>query len=132
MSKALDKRAVDVILALMEDLGEITTEAVMDLIRPHYMFDVHAAKEREIRRKTHRIMAKFKDDKGVRTCFNYTDALGQSKYVNIDKTFDINALYGVDQQLSQKVSGLRKSGMKSSRRILELSGQMGLFGEADG
>ena len=131
MSKALDKRAADVILALMEDLGEVTTEAVMDLIRPHYMFDAHAAKEREVRRKTHSIMAKFKDDKGVRTCFSYTDALGQSKYVNIDETFDINALNGVDQQLNQKVSGLRKSGIKTSRRILELSGQLGLFGEGD-
>lgn len=129
MSSALDKRATVIILELMEELSEVTTEAVMDLIRPHFMFDPRAARERELRRKTHRIMAKFKDDKGVRTCFSYTDALGQSKYVNIDKTFDINALYGVDQQLSQKVSGLKKSGMKSSRRILELSGQMGLFGE---
>jgi uncharacterized lipoprotein YehR (DUF1307 family) len=129
VSKALDKRAIDAILALMEELSEVTTEVVMDIVRPHLMFDPRAAREREVRRKTHQLMAKFKDDKGVRTCFSYTDALGQSKYVNIDKTFDINALNGVDQQLNQKVTGLRKSGMKSSRRILELSGQMGLFGD---
>jgi len=131
VSKTLDKRAVVVILKRMEDLGEITTEAVMDEIRPHYTFDVRAAKEREIRRKAHQLMAKLKDDKGVRTCFSYTDDLGQSKYVNIDKTLDINALNGVDRQLNQKASGLIKSGIKTSRRILELSGQMGLFGEGD-
>lgn len=131
MSKALDKRAVEIILALMEAKGEMTTESAMDIVRPHFMFDPRAAREREIRRKTHQLMAKLKDDKGIRTCFSYTDDLGQSKYVNIDKTLDIVALNGVDRQLNQRVTGLKKSGMKSSRRILELSGQMGLFGEGE-
>jgi len=93
------------------------------------MFDVHAARERGIRRKTHQLMAKVKDKDGTRTCFSYTDDMGRSKYINIDTTHDINALNGVDKQLNQKAIGLIKSGKKTSRRILELSGQMGLFGE---
>ena len=128
MSKALDKRAREVILAKMEDLGEMTTEAVMELVRPHYIFDSLAAKERELRRKAHRLMAQFRDDKGVRTCYSCMDN-GQSKYVNVDKTSNVAALNSVNIQLRNKYIGLRRARKKVNRRLLELAGQMELFGE---
>jgi len=132
MSKALDKRAKAVIMMLMEDLGELTTEAVMDLIRPHYMFDPRVAREREIRRKAHRIMAQFKDEKGTRTCYNFTDTTGLSKYINVDKTSDVDALKSVDAQLRNKYLGLRQGRKKVTARLLELAGQIAIFDEDEG
>jgi hypothetical protein len=131
VSKALDKRAVEVILGLMEEMDEITTEAVMDVVRPHYMFDPRAAREREIRRKANRLMAKFRDDQGVRTCFSYTDNTGQSKYVNIEKTKDIEAVIAVNEQINNKFYGLSNAKRKVNARLLELAGQMKLFGNED-
>ena len=126
MSKALDKRARDMILKLMEELGELTTEAVMDLIRPHYMFDPFESREREIRRKAHRVMSQFRDDKGDRTCYNCTDN-GQSKYINVDTTSNVDALKSVNTQLRNKYLGLRKGRKKVTSRLLELAGQTKLF-----
>jgi len=131
MSKALNKKAREVILSRMEELGELTTEAVMDLIRPHFMFDPFESREREIRRKAHRVMAQFKDDKGDRTCYNCTDQ-GESKYVNVDTTSNVEALKSVGAQLRNKYLGLRKGRKKVTSRLLELAGQGSMFGEGDG
>ena len=131
MSRALDKRAVEAILRLMEELDEVTTEAVMDVIRPHYVFDPHVAKEREIRRKANRLMARFRDDKGIRTCFSYKDVTGQSKYVNVDKTNDIEAVKAVNEQINDKYFGLGKAKKKLNARLLELAGQTKLFEEGE-
>lgn len=131
MSKVLDKRAKQVILDQIECLGEVTTETVMELVRPHYIFNSLVAREREIRRKANRIMAQFRDGQGTRTCFSYTDNSGQSKYVNIDKTFDIGALNGVSRQINNKLYGLTKASKKVNARLLELAGQTKLFEEGD-
>jgi len=129
VSRALDKRAVEAILRLMEELDEVTTESVMDIVRPHFMFDPRVAREREIRRKANRLMARFRDDKGVRTCFSYKDVTGQSKYVNVDKTNDIEAVKAVSEQINDKYFGLSKAKKKLNARLLELAGQTSLFGE---
>lgn len=128
MSKnlALEKRAKEVIMSRMEGLKEITTEAVMALVRPHFQFDASKAREQALRRKAHSLMAQFKDETGVRTCFNYSDN-GESKYVNIDETKSLKALNGVDIQISKKYYGLNEAKKKINRRRIELSGQMELF-----
>ena len=131
MSKALNKKAREVILSRMEELGELTTEAVMDLIRPHFMFDPFESREREIRRKAHRVMAQFKDYKGDRTCYNCTDHFF-FKYVNVDTTSNVEALKSVGAQLRNKYLGLRKGRKKVTSRLLELAGQGSMFGEGDG
>lgn len=130
MSKALDKKAKVAILDQMESLGEVTTENGIELIRPHYIFDSLAARERELRRKAHHIMAQFRDDQGIRSCYNFMDN-GQSKYVNVDKTDNVVALNGVDAQLRNKYIGLREARKKINARLLELAGQLAMFGEED-
>lgn len=124
---ALDKRAKEVILQQMHDLGEITTEAVMDLVRPHFMFNALAAKEQAVRRKSHRLMAQFRDENGTRTCYSYEDDTGESKYINIDNTDDLDALTGVNIQISSKLYGLFQAKKKIIRRAAELGGQLELF-----
>jgi hypothetical protein len=124
---SLDKRAKEAVLSQMEDLGEITTESVMELIRPHYIFDPIRIKERELRRKANSLMSQFKDDHGMRTCYNYKDVDGESVYINVDETKDLRALNRVKKQINSKFNGLHKAKKKIDRRSLELSGQIGLF-----
>jgi hypothetical protein len=124
--KNLDKRAKEVILAQMEELGEVTKEAVVELIRPHYIFDACVAREREIGKKANSLMAQFRDEHGARICYNYNDD-GQSKYINVDTTKNLRALNGVEKQLNNKFYGLNQAKKKVEHRQLELSGQMELF-----
>lgn len=130
----LDKRAKEVIMNQIEELGVISTEDVMNLVRPHFNFDAYSARERDIKRKANSLIAQFKDDKGVRTCYNFLDLEGNSKYVNIDSTNDIKALESVNHQISMKYYGLRNAKRKLSQRIAELSneslGQESLFEES--
>ncbi|SPF40570.1 hypothetical protein SBF1_2300003 [Candidatus Desulfosporosinus infrequens] len=123
MSKRLDKRAKEFILTKMEELGEIDIKDVINLMEPHFAFDSYAARQRELRRSASGLIAQFRDEHGIRTCFNYKDNEGQSKYVNIDKTKNVEALKGVDRQIAQKFYGLRNARRKLTRRMLELAGQ---------
>lgn len=127
MSKALDKRAREVILMRMSERGEMAVEEVMDLVRPHYDFDPLVSKEREIRRKSNRLIAQLKDEQGVRTCFGYTDSNGQSKYINVDKTENVEALVAITSQINSNYNGLKKTAKKLNSRLLELVGQMKMF-----
>lgn len=121
---SLSKRAKEFILTQMEELGEATIEDVMDLVRPHYIFDSLAARERAIHRRAHGILAQFRDEEGVRTCFNYKDGEGRSKYIDVDTTYDSIALEGVNTQLTQKLVGLIKAKYKVRARELKLSRQI--------
>ena len=129
MSSALEKKAKEIILTQMESLGEITTEAVMALVSPHYLFDPGKARNREVRRKANNLMSKFKDDQGVRNYFNYKDRSGQSKYVNVARTSDLTTLWGVEQQIEKMYRGLTQTKNKINRRRLELAGQVCLFAD---
>lgn len=123
-NRQLDKRAKEVIMQQMAELGEITTEAVMDLIRPHFMFDFQSAKEQAIRRKSNSLMAQFKDENGIRTCYSN----GESKYINIDTTNDWKALNKVERQINNKYYGLNSAKKKIQNRKRQLSGQVDIFG----
>jgi len=124
MSRVLDKRAGEIVLAQLEDNGVITTDALVELLNPHYNFDPRKAREREVRKKANSMMARYRDAKGIRTCFNYKSDEGESRYINVDKSSDIEALEGVERQLDKKYWGLNESKKKVRKRRLELSGQM--------
>lgn len=123
----LDKKAKEAIMGQMAELKEITRDEVEALIEPHYLFDPRVAKRREICRKANQLMAQFRDEHGIRTCYNYKDSKGQSVYVNVDETKNLSALNRVKKQLRTKSIGLNKSKRKVARRQLELTGQLGLF-----
>lgn len=123
---ALSGRAKKVILNLMEDMEEITAEGVVKLIEPHYSFDISKAREQALRKAANQIIARFKDEKGIRVFYNYTDDEGASVYVNVDATENIDALDGVEKQLNRKYFGLNVAKEKIERRKQEISGQMGL------
>lgn len=122
---SLEKKAREAILQQMDQLGEITTDAVMELIRPYYIFDIRKLRNQALRRTANNLMRKYKDDKGVRTCFNYKDN-GVSKYVNVDKTKNLKALEDIESQLNKKYKGLNASKKKVALRKQVLSGQLSI------
>lgn len=126
---ALSKQVRKWVFEQMEDMTEINTEEIMDLIRPHYDFDYDKGKEQAIRRQAHSLMARFRDEKGLRSFFACQDEDGNSKYINIDTTRNMDALNAVEKQINNKFSGLRESKKKITQRRLQLSGQLTLFGE---
>ena len=95
------------------------------MIRPHFLFNASAAKEREIRRTAQQMMSSMRDEKGVRTVFA-CNVDGVSKYVNIDMSENPDSLRGVDAQLRTKLEGLKASSAKASRRRMEVEGQLSL------
>jgi hypothetical protein len=118
--RSLDKKAKAIVMEQMADLKEITREEVEALIEPHYCFNPVAAKEREIRRRANQLMTQFRDEHGIRTCYNYKNINGQSMYVNVDETKDPIALNRVKLQLDTKFNGLSKAQKKVKRRQSEL------------
>ncbi len=42
MIKKVEKKAAKVVRMLMEELGELTAEAVMEIIRPHFTKQAHS------------------------------------------------------------------------------------------
>lgn len=125
MARVLDKKARDVIVRIMKESGEMTVEDIMELIRPHYIFDPQAALDQAIRRKANQLAAQMRDEFGVRTMFN-CKVDGVSKYVNLDVCTDYTSVSDVDRQLAEKLNGLMLSSAKASRRKSELAGQMKL------
>ena len=135
-ARKLEPKAREVIKQKLYEMGEVETEVVMEMIRPHFLFTAITAKERELRRTAQQMMSSMRDDKGIRTVFA-CNADGVSKYVNIDKSKDLDNLRGVDAQLRTKLEGLKASSAKASRRRMEVEGQLSLdlmemTGERDG
>lgn len=126
-SKYLTPEARDYIEEQVHDFGEITTEEVMELVRPHFLFDPETAREQQIRRVAHRIMSAVRADDGTRTCFAVNKG-GESTYVNVENTTSIEDLDKVKAQLGNKYDGLNRSLKKVNERFREIEGQTSLLG----
>lgn len=124
-TRTLETKAQEMILHKLSESGEMETEEIMDLIRPHFLFDPLTAKERQIRRKANQLAARIRDEKGIRSVFN-CNVDGVSKYVNIDESQDVRALRGVETQLAEKLNGLEISRTKALKRREETEEQMKL------
>lgn len=122
-TRKLEPKAREMIKQKLYETGEIETEEVMDLIRPHFIFSAEDAKERELRRTAQQIMSGIRDEKGARTVFA-CNVDGAYKYVNIDTSADVASLRSVDAQLRTKLEGLKISSTKASKRRMEVEGQM--------
>lgn len=122
-SKYLTPEARDYIEEQVHDRGEITTEEVMEMVRPHFLFDPESALEQQIRRVAHRIMASVRAEDNTRICFAIKrDA--ESTYVNVENTTSVEDLDKVRAQLGRKYDGLNRSLKKVNERFHEIDGQM--------
>ena len=126
-SKYLTPEARDYIEEQVHDFGEITTDEVMELVRPHFLFDPETAREQQIRRVAHRIMSAVRADDGTRTWFAVNKG-GESTYVNVENTTSIEDLDKVKAQLGNKYDGLNRSLKKVNERFREIEGQASLIG----
>ena len=129
-TRTLESKAREMIQQKMMESGEMETEEIMDLIRPHYLFDPANAREQAIRRKAHQLAAQIRDEKGIRSVFA-CKVDGVSMYVNVDKCGNVQNLRGAETQLAEKSEGLKRSIYKVSKRRMEVEGQMSLDLTAD-
>ena len=121
-----DKRTKEVIFRNMEELGgEMSQQDVMDIIRPYMEADIDIAKLKEqyCRRVANGLMSRYRDERGIRTCFTVKGGEG-SKYVNIDKTQSEEDLRSINTALRKKINGLISSKNKVSKNMRVLAGQM--------
>ncbi len=123
--KTLERKARDIIVQKIMESGEMDTEDIMDLIRPHYLFDPSRAREQAIRRKANQLAAQVRDERGIRTVFNCKEQ-GVSKYVNIEVSNSLEDLKSIEGQLTKKLNGLNASRIKTSRRRAQVEGQLSL------
>ncbi len=121
--KYLEKRAREVILDRMRSNGEMSTDEIMGLIRPHYLFDAQEAREQGIRRQANRLVRSLRDESGIRTCFALKE---EDIYVNIERCSSAGRVGKVEAQLQKQLNGLLASYRKAAYRRQELEGQMAL------
>lgn len=122
-SKYLTPEAREYIENQVRNFGEISTDEVMDMVRPHFLFDPESAREQQIRRVAHRIMAGVRAEDNTRICFAIRkDA--ESTYVNVENTTSVEDLDKVRAQLGRKYDGLNRSLKKVNERFREIDGQM--------
>jgi hypothetical protein len=127
VSKRLfDKKVKEVIYNQMEKLGgEIKQEDVIFIINPYIEseIDVKKLKDQYRKRIANNLMARFRDDIGIRDCFVVQDGSG-SKYVNVDRTKNIKDLKAINVMLKNKINGLTASKSKVNKKYHKLLGQI--------
>ena len=123
---ALDKRIKERINSIMDDRPHITMDELMVLVREYAPIpDTEKLINQEYRRMAQRLMASYKDEKGVRDCFSVKADTG-NEYVNVSRTTDKADLQKVRYQLSKRYRGLNKSLRKVDTREQILNGQISM------
>ena len=122
----LDKRIKERINSIMDDRPHITMDELMVLVREYAPIpDTEKLINQEYRRMAQRLMASYKDEKGVRDCFSVKADTG-NEYVNVSRTTDKADLQKVRYQLSKRYRGLNKSLRKVDTREQILNGQISM------
>ena len=123
---ALDKRIKERINSIMDDRPHITMDELMMLVKEYAPIpDTEKLINQEYRRMAQRLMASYKDEKGVRDCFSVKADTG-NEYVNVSRTTDKADLQRVRYQLSKRYRGLNKSLRKVDTREQILNGQISM------
>lgn len=130
-TRKLEAKAREMIYQKICDSGELDAEELFDLINPHFLFDEQSARRRDVLRLGNQMVAKIKDDKGIRTVFA-CKVDGVRKYVDIELSQNIKALRSVEGQLTEKCNGLEISCAKASLRRMEVEGQLSMDLSATG
>ena len=127
MARKMSKAASDYVVDTIREYGCMSTDDMIELVRPHYDFDPRTAREREIRRYVGAIVRNMRDDQGTRVAFLEKT---NSEIVNIDTCKDAAKITAVTQQLHKQAAGSFRSYRKAAKRRFEVNGQIGIFDEA--
>lgn len=125
-SRIISREALEAVKQQLHDLGELPRGDLIELIRPHCTFDPVMLQEQALGRLAGRIVRSMRDEMGTRTAFIIQ---GHDIIVDIETCKSYPRVAAVDDQLIRQIDGLTRSQKKSSRRKLELAGQMTLFAE---
>lgn len=115
----LEKKAKEKILEQMEYLDEINSDTVADLIIPHMQVDVRELIRQKAKKKANELIATKKEQDGIRSWFACKD-----KYVNIEKTKNIEDLNIIEESFVKKYTSLNQSKKKIERQKDLLMGQL--------
>lgn len=127
MARKMSKAAYDYVIDTIREYGSMSTDDVVELVRPHYDFDPKAARERELRRYVGQIVRGLRDDVGTRVAFLEKT---KSEIVNLDTCKEPTKVAAVKDQLHKQAAGSYRSYRKAVKRQFELAGQTSLFNEA--
>lgn len=125
-NRIISREALEAVKQQLHDLGELSRGDLIELIRPHCTFDPVTLQEQALGRLAGRIVRSMRDEMGTRTAFIIQ---GRDIIVDIETCKSYPKVAAVDDQLIRQIDGLTRSQKKSSRRKLELAGQMTLFAE---
>ena len=117
----LEKQAKEKILEQMEYLDEINSDTVADLIMPHMQIDVRELIRQKAKKKANELIATKKGQDGIRSWFACKD-----KYVNIEKTKNIEDLNTIEERFVKKYNSLNQSKKKIERQKELLNGQLSI------
>lgn len=120
------KEARKAIIKQIEELGEITIEEAIKLVEPHFIFDSDQAKRSAIRRTATSIIARVKDDKGIRKNFIIKDKNDNSKAIDIEKARNVKELKIIRETLKRSRDTIDKSIKKINQRENVLAGQLSI------
>lgn len=125
-SRTLMKKAREKIISQIEELGEISIEEAMEIIEPHFIFDSEQAKRSAIRRTATNIIARIKDDKGIRKNFIVKDKNQNSKAIDVEKSKSIKELKTLKEHLKKTRDTTDRAIWKIDKRAQVLSGQLSM------
>ena len=117
----LEKQAKEKILEQMEYLDEINSDTVADLIMPHMQIDVRELIRQKAKKKANELIATKKGQDGIRSWFACKD-----KYVNIEKTKNIEDLNTIEESFVKKYNSLNQSKKKIERQKELLNDQLSI------
>ncbi len=127
---SLLKEARKFIVGKFEDSPKMSKEELMDLIRPHYIADYRKLADQDIGRIANYIIARIRDENGVRQVFAVEDQ-GKRAFVHVDKSSDLRDIKTVYSSLVKDRDGRERSIAKVRKRGQEVAGQQSLiFDEA--
>ncbi|WP_371374524.1 hypothetical protein [Sporomusa aerivorans] len=123
---SLIKEARNYIISKFEENPRMSKEELKDLIRPHYIADYPKLVDQDINRIVNYIIARIRDENGVRQAFVIDDS-GEKAVVHIDKSNDLRDIKTVYSSLVKDRDGRERSIAKVRKRGQEVAGQMALI-----
>ena len=128
MKRKMSKEAHDFVIRTIREQGSMSTDEVIELIQGHYVFDLLAARKREMRRYVGQMVRRQRDSDGTRTMFLERKS---AHIVDIEHCRDVEKVAAVNTQLRVQAVGLLRSCRKASNRKRELDGQISFFDDRD-
>lgn len=124
----MNKKVKEAILDIMADAPNISKDEVIELIKTYDdVLDIQALVNKEYKAKATRLMATFRDDKGVRDVFTIKNENDLAEYVDVTRSNKVNDLMKVKATLVKNIRGNTISLEKIETRLVLVGGQQSIF-----